>query len=389
MKQSKIIIVGAGIGGLATALSLQRVGFRVAVYEQAAELGDVGAGLTVSPNATHALEFLGLGDVLAAKGHHPRSGKIMHWRTGDVLMHTQRDGSFKKKYGAEYYQIHRADLHNALVEAVLANDPGAIHLNHTLAALKQDGGAVTAVFENGAAVTGDVLIGADGLRSVTRALIYGNEAPRFTGQAAFRGLIPAERVKAAMDAGPSVLTIGPGHTFVRYYLRDHTLVNFVALTRTDAWKEEGWSIPATVDQMLETYGDWHSGVVDIIKATPADKLFKWALFDREPLPRWTTGRVTLLGDAAHPMLPFLGMGAAIALEDAVILARCFAESSNIDGALKRYEAARRPRATEVTLDSRRQSEIHQGRDPDNYGKGGMGTELRLKYFPYNPVTAEI
>jgi len=388
MKNAHVLVVGAGIGGLTAALALQRIGLKVSVFEHAPQLGEVGAGLTISSNATHALEYVGLGDFMAKTGDVPETGASVHYKTGEVLYHTQRGNEFSKKYGAEYYQIHRADLHTALADAVRANDPQAIHLNHTFKSFSQTASDVTATFMNGQSYTADLVIGCDGVRSAVRAAMFGAEAPRFTGQAAFRGLVDADPVRAHIVPTPSSTAMGPGRIFTRYFVRKRTMVNFVGIARTDAWKEEGWSIPATVDEMLSVYGDFNEHVIAIIKSTPPGRLFKWGLFDRDPLPQWTIGRVSLLGDAAHPMLPFLGMGAAMALEDAAILGRSFEAANTYDEALKRYEAARKDRTTQVLLNSRKQGEIYQSDDPASL-RGTTSGELRLGLFSYNVKTVPV
>ncbi|MDX2221897.1 MAG: FAD-dependent monooxygenase [Rhodospirillaceae bacterium] len=388
MKNAHVIIVGAGIGGLTAALALQRAGLKVSVYEQAPQLGEVGAGLTISPNATHALEFVGLGPFMAEKADRPEAGAGLHFQTGEVLYKTQEFGGFKQKHGAEYYQIHRADLHDGLAAAVRANDPGAIRLGHAFKGVTQTASGVTAHFVNGAAVSGDVLIGCDGVRSAVRAALFGAEAPTFTGQVAFRGLVDAAPIRHLLVPTRSAVSIGPGRIFTRYFVRHGALVNFVGIARTDKWQEEGWSIPATVEEMLSVYGDFHEHVTGIIKSTPPGRLFKWALFGRDPIDRWTVGRVSLLGDAAHPMLPFLGMGAAMAIEDGAVLGRAFAAAGSIDEALARYEAARKERANYVLIKSREQGKVYQSDDPMSL-RGRPTGEMRLGLFDYNPATVAV
>ena len=384
MRDLSVLVIGAGLGGLTATLALQKLGFKVKLCEQALVLGEVGAGLTISPNATRALEFIGLGPFMAEAADKPSSGALVHYRTGDVLTKTQRDGSFLEQYGAEYYQIHRADLHDALVAAVCANDKDAILLSHNFDTLTQNETGVTATFTNGETVTGDLLIGADGARSSVRASIIDTIAPKFTGQAAFRGMVPAEAVKPHMTIANSTTTMGPGRLFTRYYLRHEALVNVVGITKTEAWKEEGWSIPATREEFLTEYAGWNENVIGIINAIPKDKLFKWALFDRDPIPEWTVGRATLLGDAAHPMLPFLGMGAAMALEDGVVLARCIEKYKSPAEAFASYEAARKERTKGVLLDSRKQGVWYQTSNPDNFKGFSKTGEMRMPLMGYDP-----
>lgn len=389
MQGETVLIIGAGMGGLTAALALQQHGFDVRVFEQAPVLGEVGAGLTISPNATRALEYVGLGAFMAAAADKPSAGALVHYRTGEAIVRTQRDGSFKDRFGAEYYQIHRADLHDELVRAVRANDADAIVLDHTFERLTQNDDSITAYFTNGDNATGDMLIAADGSRSAVRANIIDPVSVTFTGQSAFRGMVPAQDVKPFMTIANSTTTMGPGHIFTRYYLRHETMVNVVGIAKTDAWKEEGWSIPATRDEFLAEYEGWNENVIGIINAIPEDKLFRWALFDRDPVPEWTVGRATLLGDAAHPMLPFLGMGAAMALEDGVVLARCMAKYDDHTSAFAAYEEARKERTKGVLLDSRKQGEWYQNVNPDDVDTFASTGEMRVPLMGYDPGTVEV
>ena len=216
------------------------------------------------------------------------------------------------------------------------------------------------------AAQGDLLIGADGVRSAVRALLWEATAPRFTGQVAYRFMMPGDVAAPFLqEAGRAAVFQGPGRVFNRYTLREGAIVNCVGITRSDAWAGEGWSTPATVAEMLALYEGWHPDVTALIARAPAEHLIKWALFDRPPLAEWRRGRVALLGDAAHPMLPFLGLGAAMAIEDAMVLARALDRAPGIAG-LDLYAAARRPRAGRIADLSRVQGEYSQARDPDAY-----------------------
>ncbi len=392
MKDLKVIIIGAGMGGLTTALALQRVGINATVYETAPELGEIGAGLTISSNATHALEYCGLGPFLAEHGFTPDQGGLIHYRTGKSLVQPQIARDYKTKFGAQYYLIHRADLHGAMVDQLHAHSPNAIVLDHTFVDLDQTDDAVTVRFSNGKSTTADVVIGADGLRSAVRECLFETPEPTFTGQVAFRGLAAAKDVEPFMSVAPAAVAMGPGHTLTRYYIRNSTMVNVVCLAKTDAWQEEGWTTPATTAEVLREYEGWYGDTIGIIKAIPENTLYKWALFDRDPLPVWSQGRVTLLGDAAHPMLPFQGMGAAMALEDGAVLARCFEASASVDEAFQRYEKARVDHANGVLLGSRAMGVWYQTTDPDNFTgfpqpSPAGGPEGSL--MAYNPRTVEI
>lgn len=394
MRSMDIAVIGAGIAGVTVARALQLRGFLPRVYEQSPVLGEVGAGLTVSPNATHALEAIGLADTLARIGMRPEQGGVRHWRSGELLFEIQRGGEMLERYGAAYYQVHRADLHGAIVDAIRREDAGAIVLGRRFAGLAQRCGRVHVGFERGESIEADLVIGADGARSAVRHALFGRSDPRFTGYIAYRGLVPvaalpACEVRPTLLHPSSCISIGPRHSFTRYLIRGGSVVNFVGLAERDDWREEGWSIRSSIEELLREYAGWYEDLQILIRATPADLVFKWALFDREPLPRWSDGAVTLLGDAAHPMLPFLGQGAAMGIEDALVLARAIAESQTLSTALARYEAARLERTTYVMRKSRETAHSYHRADIDRYRPGQHVSAESLGLMAYNPATIPI
>ncbi len=385
----RIAIVGAGIAGLVAARALQLQGFRPRVFEQSGRLGEVGAGLTISPNATHALNAIGLAGVLAEHGMQPTQGGVRHWRTGELMVSILRGSEMLEKYGAGYYQIHRADLHAALAQAVQQADPGCIALNHRLQQLDDDGRRCVLQFGDGGLVEADAVIGADGVRSTLRALLFGADRPRFTGYIAFRGLVPMERLPPGIINPTSCISTGPDRSFTRYLIRNGAVVNFVGLAQRAGWQEEGWSIPSSREEMLQEYAGWYEDVHTIIRATPDGALFKWALFDRDPLPEWVRGYATLIGDAAHPMLPFLGQGAAMGIEDGLVLARAFAAARTVPEALRRYCDTRRERATWVTLKSRETGLVyHSGASTSREPARHMSAES-LGLMAYDPTMVPV
>lgn len=388
-KPLHVLIVGAGIGGLATALALQRSRIRVSVFEQAPALGEVGAGLTLASNATRVLEHLGLGVVLADLGVVPGRGAVKDYRTGRTLVDIPRGTTQVERFGAPYCQIHRNDLHEALVAAVRSADPGCLHLGHSLEDFGQDEQGVTALFANGQTARGDVLIGCDGIRSTVRARLFGMEDPRFTGYVAWRGLVPIERLAEGMLVPDSAVWIGPGHFLTRYKIRRGKLLNYIAMARTKNWVEEGWSVRSTVESLLAEFRDFDPVARSILMATPPDKCFKWGIFDRDPLPVWTSGRVTLLGDAAHPTTPFLGQAAAMALEDALVLVRALVAAGSIPEALTRYERARVTRANFVLMASRENGIRLTTTDPDHYDETTHRNEESLDLAGYDAVTVPV
>ncbi len=389
MQPLNVLIVGAGLGGLATALALQRRGIRVSIYEQARKLEEVGAGLALASNATLILKALGLGSVLDDLGVVPEHGAVKHYRTGRTLVDIPRGATQIERFGAAYCQILRSDLHEALTAAVRSVDRDCLHLGCALLDFGQDESGVTALFANGVTARGDVLIGADGIRSTVRARLFGVEDPRYTGYVAWRGLVPMERLTAAMVVPDTAVWIGPGHFLTRYKVRRGTLLNYIAIARTRSWVEESWSVPSTVEALLSEFREFEPTARSILMATPPDQCFKWGIFDRDPLPAWTTGRVTLLGDAAHPTTPFLGQGAAMALEDAMVLARAIEAAGSVSEALGRYEQARVSRANGVLLASRDNGIHLTTTDPERYDADSHQNEESLGLASYNAMTVPV
>lgn len=353
-----ILIVGGGIGGLTTALALLRQGVPVAVFEAAAAIGDVGAGLTLGATATRGLYALGLEDALmAAAPEQPSASAALHYQTGEVLGGGFKDRAWTTGNPDRVHSIHRADLYTILQDAVLALAPDALHLGHVFERFEQDPGGVTLWFEDGTTTRGRALIGADGIRSPVRTQMFGPETPRFTGQVAYRFLVPMEKALPFMGASIAGPYIGPGRSLMRYPLRHNTIVNCVVFASAESWTGEGWSERCSVAELQDLFPGWHADVLGLAASAPIEGTAKWALYDRDPLDTWVKGRVALLGDAAHPMLPFLGLGAAMAIEDAVVLARAFAKLPEPCAALQLYESARVTRAGQMLLESRRQADL--------------------------------
>jgi salicylate hydroxylase len=337
-------VIGAGIGGLAAAVSLLQAGFDVHVYERAGVLTEVGAGIQMSPNASRVLHGLGLADELARMGVRPIAFHQRRWDDGRTLLRTPLGDAVVRAFGFPHYQIHRADLLTTLSRALPQE---RLHLAHRLVALEDCGDRVEATFENGTAASVDVLVGADGIHSTVRTILFGPDRPRFTGCAAYRGLVPAERLSALELEVTTQIWMGPGGHFVHYFVRDRRLVNFVAVLEQDTWTRESWTDRGDVADALRAFEGWNPQVRSILGSV--DETFIWALFDRPPLARWTSGRVTLLGDACHPMLPFMAQGAAQALEDGAALTGCLghADDGAISESLLLYETVRKPRASRV------------------------------------------
>jgi salicylate hydroxylase len=342
-RQTSIAIVGGGIGGLTAAACLLRAGFDVHVYEQTSRLTEVGAGINIGPNASRILHRLGVAEELKQVGIKPASFDQRRWDDGRVLLRSPLGEEVETAFGAPYYTLHRGDLHRALVDVIPAD---RLHLGYRLLQLLDHGDRIEARFENGASVSSDALIGADGIHSVVRHALFGPDRPRFTGCVAHRGLVSADRLVHLGLELRNQIWMGPGRHFVHYFVSAGTLVNFVAVTEEDSWLGESWVDRGEVSDVVAAFQGWHDQVLSIIEAV--DETYKWALFDRSPLARWSAGRVTLLGDSCHPMLPFMGQGAAQAIEDAATLKGCLLKFPiDVSAALRLYERLRLPRASRL------------------------------------------
>lgn len=350
MKKARVLIAGAGIGGLTAALSLQKRGFDVQVFEQAPELREVGAGLQLSANGLRALYQLGLGNVLRAVAVEPAGKEIRLWSTGQTWKLFDLGATSVAQYGYPYFMIYRPDMHAVLADAVRANNPDAIMLGAQCTGFAQTDDGVTLNLADGREIRGDVLIGADGVHSRIRGQLSGADKPHFSGCLAWRGVIPMDRLPERLRRPVGTNWVGPGAHVIHYPLHGGELMNFVGIVERDDWQVESWTQKGTHEECHNDFKGWHEDVQELIRNVEVP--FKWALMAREPLQQWSSGRVTLLGDACHPTLPFLAQGAVMAIEDGYILARCIEKyASDLPLALKQYEAARIERTSAIVTRS--------------------------------------
>ena len=336
----RVLIAGGGIGGLTAALALLRVGIDVEVYEQAQELKEVGAGVQLAANGTRVLYALGVGEELKALSCEAQGKEIRLWNTGETWKLFDLGPESIEHYGFPYFTVYRPDLLDVLTRAVRREKPDAIHLGARCAGFSQDDDGVTLELENGASARGAALIGADGVHSRTRQSLLGADRPEFTGTIAWRGIVPMERLPAHMARMVGSNWVGPGGHVVHYPLRAGKVMNFVGILERSDWQIESWTARGTQQELAAEFRGWHDDIQAFIRQI--DMPYKWALMVRPPLERWTMNRVTLAGDAAHSMLPFLAQGAVMAIEDGCVLARCLAKY-DVPAALTHYENARKDR----------------------------------------------
>lgn len=341
-------VVGGGVGGLTAAIALRRNGHNVTVYEQAGKYMRVGADINLTPNVVLALDGLGVGEACRRTGARPTFRISRDWDTGRETSRLPMSEAAEARYGAPQLTIHRADLLAVLTETFPAD---RVHFSKRLRTLEQAGDGVSLHFDDSTVATHDVVIGADGIHSRVRTALFGEENPRFTGVVSFRAVVPTEKVKNAPEIEAFTKWWGPTPqsqivTFPLNLGRD----TFVfATTGQESWTEESWTSAGDVHELRAFYKDYHPDARMLLDA--CDTVLKSALYERDPLPRWSVGRVTLLGDACHPMLPFMAQGAGMAIEDGVVLGRCLA-GDEPEAELKRYEAARLERTGKIQIGSR-------------------------------------
>lgn len=350
--QPRIAIIGGGIGGLTAAVALRQRGIDAQVFEQSATISEIGAGVALTPNAMKAYRALALEEKITAIGYEADYQVVRNWSNGNVISRVPRKGAYSKEFGAPYLTMHRADLIDVLHKQL---PDSAIHLNARCVGVETNERSARARLADGREIEADVIVGADGIHSVVRASLFGKQAPRFTGCACWRGLVPFDAFPPGVVSADGTMYMGPNSHIIYYLVRRGELVNFVAHIESDAFTGESWTQECDRSEVIKTYAGWHEPLLQLLAS--AERYYKWALYDREPLSHWSKGRATLLGDSAHAMLPYIGQGACMAIEDGYTLAAVIAQMpDNIGEALKVYERMRQPRARRAVLEARARGE---------------------------------
>lgn len=349
----RIGVIGGGIGGLAAARAMLMRGMEVVVFEQASGPTELGGGLVLTPNALVALRALGLEARVLADGFESTSRVVRSWRSGRVIVRDSFE-RYRTLFGATSATIHRGDMQKLLAEFMPER---ALRLAARCTDVESRQHAAVARFADGSEFEADVVVGADGIHSAVRSSVFGPENAHFTGLMCWRGLVDSRLLPQGLVSPEQSAWWGPHGHAVHYYVRRGELLNWVAHIETDSWTEESWSTPGYLPEVLATYKHWNHQLTSIFEVT--ERCYKWALYDREPLRAWSHGRVTLLGDSAHAMLPYLAQGAAQSIEDGCVLAAVLANApGEPEAALKRYEALRLPRTSRIQLGARARGRIN-------------------------------
>ncbi len=396
MTISKVLIAGGGLGGLTAAICLTRAGFDVEVYEQAPELGEVGAGVQLSANAVRVLMDIGLEPDLEAQAVKPAAYEFRMFDTAEVIQQIPLGEGYVERHGVPYYTVHRADLHEMLVRRLRALKPDAVNLNARAIGYAEDEDGISLRLSDGRRIGGDVLVGADGIRSQIRAQIVGDVKAHYVGDVAWRFIVPVDRLPAEYRDSTDRSTeiwVGPRRNAVVYFLRAGALVNFVGVVEYGDWEEESWTVRRPWSDMKADFVGWHPRIQAIIDAADREQCFRWALNDRAPIINWSTERATLLGDAAHPTLPYLAQGACMAIEDGAVLARCLERRAEPAAALELYQRNRVDRTAKIVTESFANKKLLHPQSADEvraaFSRRDIAAERSRWLFSYDPLTVEL
>lgn len=391
MPSYKILIAGAGLGGLTAAACLMKAGHKVELYEQAPALGEIGAGIQISANAMHVLRDLGLEGPIRAAGVQPAAYVFRLFDTGEEIQRFSLATEHESAHGAPYTQLHRADFHDTLARKAQELDPNVVRLNKRVVGYEEDEDRVTLHFADGVSAQGDLLIAADGLKSVIRGQMFGAAVATYTGDAAWRLTVPIEKLapEGQLERAMSVF-VGPGKHAVCYYLRGGKLLNFVGCVETNDISEESWTVKYPWGRLKADFRGWNPSIQAIIDSVDKDACFRWSLHYRPTIKTWSTGRVTLLGDAAHPTLPYLAQGAAMAIEDGAVLTRAIAMRESIADALELYQRNRVDRTARIVEQSTANRTLfHLPSEQairDAFARRNEGEDRNKWLYSYNPLT---
>ena len=354
-KPLEISIVGAGIGGLVAALALKKRGHKPIIYEKTESLSELGAGIQLSPNANKVLEYLGVMEELQADVYEPEAFQFVHYRTGKVLAQQALKNSSVKIYGSPNYDVHRADLQKALLK-IINKEEIQIEKNSEIIDLYEEAnGAFIKTKER--VIGSDAVIGADGIHSIVRKKLWGEDQARYTGNVAWRMLVPIEEISSKFLQQNTKVWLGPKKHFVQYLVKGGNFLNCVCLVEQNNWTNEDWSEKGDISELKHIFSDWHPEIQEILESTKPGSLFKWGLHDRAPMNKWSKGRFSLIGDAAHPMLPFVAQGAAMAIEDGIVLASSLSSFDNVELGLNDYENKRKYRTAKAQKTATRNATI--------------------------------
>jgi 6-hydroxynicotinate 3-monooxygenase len=341
-RKTRIAVVGAGLGGLTVAGFLQRAGFAATVYEQAPTFSRIGAGIILSANATKVLRRLGVEPDLVEAGIKADCYISRAWDTGATQYEIWFDAESERRFGGIYLNVHRGDLHAVLEKAVA---PGSIKFDHRLIDLQDTGDGVRLIFENGATAEADLVIGADGIRSKVRDLLLGPELPRFVGMVAHRAIFPAHRLDGFKIPDCTKWWGRDRHILAYFMTHKRDEIYVIGVVPAASWDSDATSLPSRRENLAEAFGAFHGDLLRVLEAV--DEVTVWPIYDRARNDRWCGGRLVLLGDACHPVPPFMAAGGAMAVEDAAILSRCLATFDDSAAAFRCYEAIRIPRVGDV------------------------------------------
>ena len=350
-----IIIVGAGIGGLVSALCLHKKGCKVEIYEQVGILSELGAGVQLSPNATRVLNHLDLFEDLEPYIFEPNSFQFLNYSSGKVITERKLGEAIKNDFNSPNYDIHRADLQKVLLDKIEAENID-IHTNMKVTSVGNNKNSAFIEVEE-KKIEADLIIGADGIHSKVSDSLFGKKEIIFTGNVAWRMLIPVDLLPKNLILPDTTVWLGPNKHFVTYHVNGGKNLNCVCLVEQDGWLNESWSEKGDIEELKRIYKGWNRKIGTLLEYVDPNTLYRWALHDRPPMKQWSKGRILVLGDAAHPMLPFLAQGAAMAIEDGAVLANCIDNFDDIDEALNQFEKIRKPRTSYVQSAARRNAKV--------------------------------